>query len=99
RKALDQLNTTRQPQAAHKLVREIAQRVWGRGQRNDKNLARRLDAFNTCVGVIYASCTNSSNVEIPPLTRERADDAVHDIRRAIESLRQLLRRVHERTAQ
>ena len=96
--ALDTLNETAQVGGAWKMAEPVARRVWGEETRGSqkKDLERkRLDRFEHAFGILMQACETGSEIDLPYLSAERAEQALAQLTAAGGQLRALGDRIKE----
>ena len=91
KKAIGLLNETRRTQAAFSLVKHLVERMWG-GKKmpySERSAEKRIEAFQTAIAIISATCSNSRKLKIPLLQKADAEEAITQVTEAIGALRQL----------
>ena len=97
--ALTHMNAERRIAKIHEGIAPLLDRVWGK--RNGKTSGdyrregdkQRLDRFDRAFGTIIQACIAAPKIDLPYLSRERASFAAKELRGAIESVKELLRKV------
>jgi hypothetical protein len=96
--ALDTLNDTAQVGRAWKMAEPVARRVWGeetRGSHKRDLERKRLDRFEHAFGILMQACETGSEIDVPYLDRERAEQALAQLTAAGGQLRSLGERIKE----
>lgn len=97
-RALDEIKQTQRVVGAQKMIQPIAARVWGTKPKT-KPLAEidaaRMEQFDHGFTVAMGMCTSVLEIEIPYLSKARADKAKGEIDEAITCLKKLQKRIKE----
>jgi len=100
-RALVLMNETQRIRDAYALVELIVAKLWGGkgSRRNDRQSAKRVDAFMDAVIITAEACAKASEVEIPHLTQEQVTSALRQIREAVDCLRRLNARLQKEASE
>lgn len=98
RKAIGELDETKQVRAAYHMVLPIADRVWGRkGHRiGNKKRKRERDDFQSSISFLLSTCGSAPDINIPYLNKEDVEAAIQELKEAETALFRLRERINQR---
>ncbi len=91
--ALHDMDSTLSYKHAVRMVKPIAQKVWGRKGHRFKADKNRFEALSHTVSFIHTICSATVHNSIPTMDREQRNELLEELNEAVSSLHALYQRV------
>lgn len=95
KEAFLEMDRERQIRAPWVRIRPIAERVWGKKGNRLKGDKRRFEKFDQAISQVLGLCENAAEIDIPYITKVRADEKTEKLEEAVGLLHRLMERIKE----